>query len=110
MARKIVWTRSVYRDLGREIAYLEEVSPERAARLTKAVFEAARTLQRFPNRGRKVPELEDSGPRELLIGSTHRLIYRVAEDSIRILRLLAAVQDFSEAWEAEPERPDDPGM
>lgn len=110
MARKIVWTRSVYRDLGRETAYLEEVAPNQAVRLTKSVFATARSLQTFPNRGRKVPELEDSEHRELLIGSTHRLIYRVGEDAIRILRLLPCAQDFPQAWESEPERPDDPGL
>ena len=89
---------------------MEEVSPKRAAVLTRAVFAAARTLQRFPNRGRLVPELLETGPREILIGSTHRLIYRVAEDSIRILRLLACAQDFPEAWAGEPEQPEDPGL
>lgn len=83
------------------VDHIEQDSPYYAARFTQSVFNAARSLQDLPERGRKVPELDPSDYRQLLIGANYRLIYRVDTRTVRIARLLHVKQNFPDAWKSD---------
>jgi plasmid stabilization system protein ParE len=58
------------------IAYIHQDSPANAQRVLLAALDAAASLDTLAERGRVVPELEDSHVRELLVLG-YRLLYRV---------------------------------
>ena len=58
-----------------------------SARLIEQAREAARSLRKFPNRGRVVPEAHDQSVREPVVKS-HRLIYEIRPDQIVILAFI----------------------
>ncbi len=57
------------------------------------LFDAAKALGRFPNRGRRVPELDRADLRELIYG-TYRVIYRVESKRVSILTVRHARRRF----------------
>lgn len=77
--------------------HVERDSPAAASQLVRAAFEAAASLATFPDRGRFVPELNDSLHRELFVGR-YRLIYRAASDRISIVAFVHGARDFRSWW------------
>ncbi|MBY9005983.1 MAG: type II toxin-antitoxin system RelE/ParE family toxin [Candidatus Lokiarchaeota archaeon] len=51
-------------------------------------------LRSFPQLGRKVPELDDPNIRELILRN-YRLIYRIFEEKIQIIRILHGSRMFN---------------
>ena len=70
MARRVVWTALAQRDLGATADYISADSPRYAAALVREVRDAARSLRRFAERGRIVPEFNDSVFVNCLYGAT----------------------------------------
>ncbi len=58
--------------------------PEAARRWADGLFDAAKALVDFPQRGRRVPELNRPEYREVLYGR-YRGIYRVADQRVNIV-------------------------
>jgi toxin ParE1/3/4 len=56
---------------------------------------AARSLRRFPRRGRAVPEIDDPAVRELFV-KQYRLIYEVLPGRVVILAFLHGARRFPE--------------
>ena len=100
MARTVVWAQRARSDLRLAVTYILNDSPEAASSFAFAVTEAARSLSSLSERGRVVPELGESGGRELLLGR-YRLIYEVLGDRVAIVRLIHASRDFERAWRNE---------
>lgn len=76
MASRIKWTGSAWQELEHAADYIAQDSPRYAAAFVDEVRSAARSLRRFPNRGRVVPEVGDESVRELFVKS-YRLIYEI---------------------------------
>jgi plasmid stabilization system protein ParE len=76
------------------IAYIHQDSPANAQRVLLAALDAAASLDTLAERGRVVPELEDSHVRELLVLG-YRLLYRVSASSVTVVAFLRGVRDFS---------------
>lgn len=88
MAR-IVWAEPAIHDL-REIAeYIELDSPKAAKALIQEVFTAIDSLERFPNSGRKPPEIKGSMYRAKIIGPC-RVFYRQSHGDILIVYVMRA--------------------
>lgn len=106
MARRVAWTETAWRDLERAGDYIAEDSPGYAATLVRHIRDRARSLEELAERGRIVPELDDPGVRELLVGS-YRLIYEASEESVHVLGLIHGARDLGALWDKESRsRPD----
>jgi plasmid stabilization system protein ParE len=79
MAYEVAWAESAIVSLIDAIEYIARDSPSYAAAFAVRAERAAASLDIFPDRGRRVPELNDPAVRELSITS-HRLIYRVGRN------------------------------
>ncbi|MCF6227274.1 MAG: type II toxin-antitoxin system RelE/ParE family toxin [Planctomycetes bacterium] len=80
-----------YTDLARReihsyVAYISEENPEAAKKWAKQVKAKIEGLQVFPRMGHVVREIDDNEVVETVVHS-HRIIYRIAEDRIEVLRV-----------------------
>lgn len=87
MARAIVWSPESRADLRQIEAYIAASSPLNAQRVIERIREAATKLVDFPYAARMVPELQDAERRETFVHE-YRLMYRVEDDTIHILRVV----------------------
>lgn len=71
-----------------------------ARSVLEQVLAAARSLESLAERGRVVPELEDSTVREVFV-YRYRLMYRITDDSVSIVAFIHGARDF-ERWRSEP--------
>ena len=76
--------------------------PTYASRFIHALISATSKLQTLPHCGRMVPELEDSGLREVLY-QNYRIVYRTSagEDTVEILAVIHGARDLKKAITAE---------
>lgn len=89
---RIVWTAPARQDLRSHVLYVAERNPDAARKLQASVRHAVETLADHPNRGRPG---RFEGTRELVIvGYPYLVVYRVREESVRILRVLHGAQDW----------------
>ena len=90
---RIVWTDSAWQELDDAASFIARVSPRYAATLTDEARSAARSLRKFPRRGRMVPEIGDETIREIFVKS-YRLIYEIRELEIVVLAFLHGARRF----------------
>lgn len=83
MAFRVVWSPRAADDVEAIARYISADSPAYARAVVRRIIELTRTLRRFPQSGRKVPELDDENVRELMAYS-YRIIYQVEEERVII--------------------------
>lgn len=98
--RRVVWTDEARRGLEEAVEFLARSSPTAAIRLLDAALDAAASLGTLSERGRLVPELRESGVREIFV-QTYRLMYEARPVEVRIIAFLHAARDFARWWEAQ---------
>ena len=89
---RVRWTLTAADDLQDIANYLFEKTPQNAARLIREIYGAPSSLKNFPKRGRagKKP-----GTRELVLPSLpYVIVYQVRGDSVNIVRVLHASQEW----------------
>ena len=64
--------------------YIAQDNIDAAIKWIKSIIDAVEKLNNFPEIGRKVPEIDRSNIREILI-KNYRIIYRLSKDKISIL-------------------------
>jgi addiction module RelE/StbE family toxin len=87
VARPVVWSNPAVDDLEAAVAFVAHDSEAYARSLAQLAVDAAESLQRFPNRGHRLPDSKLSRFRELIIGS-YRLVYVVERDRVLIVAVL----------------------
>jgi addiction module RelE/StbE family toxin len=87
MARRVVWSAAANADLDDIDHYISGNSASGAQRVLERLRGAAGRIKDFPFAARMVPELGDPVRREIFVYE-YRLIYRVEDDYIRILRVV----------------------
>jgi plasmid stabilization system protein ParE len=98
MARTVIWTEAALLDLDEAAEFIARDSKSYAAAFVREARQAARSLKRFAERGRIVPELGEPEIRELYI-RRYRLIYKIdATNKIYIVRFIHGARDFSALW------------
>jgi plasmid stabilization system protein ParE len=97
VARTIVWARAALDDLDAALEFVAGVSESFASTLAQDARDASRSLSRFAERGRVVPEVGHSQLRELFVRE-HRMIYRVEEVRVTIVAFFHGRRDFETAW------------
>ena len=96
----IAWSKNALHDLENIRTYIAIDSTVYADRQIAKLIQSTETAASFPLSGRRVPEAQDDGVRELLVGN-YRVIYRVEEHQISIVTVVHAGRDLTQA-EAKP--------
>jgi toxin ParE1/3/4 len=65
-------------------AYIAHDKPSAARNWVAAIFNTVKKLEKFPELGRKVPEINRNNIREIIF-KNYRIIYRVEKEQISIL-------------------------
>ena len=86
------WTQEAAADLEHIADYLFEHTPEHAAPLVRALYDAPGTLLTFPNRGRLGKK---EGTRELVMSPLpYIVVYTVRADAVYVIRILHGAQQW----------------
>jgi plasmid stabilization system protein ParE len=81
---RIVWSPLALERIGEIAAHIAQDNPEAARLWVEDIFASVQNLVRFPESGRRVPEVRRNDLRELVMGN-YRLIYRVRGEEIAVL-------------------------
>ncbi len=100
MARKVDWSFEATTDLESLAVYIARDSAFYATAFVQEILMAGRSLDRFAERGRIVPELAQTNIRELLVRE-YRLIYTIEESRVVILGLIHGKRDLKRLWKEE---------
>jgi toxin ParE1/3/4 len=86
----VVWQASALADIRRILDYIAAENPAAARRIAQELVLAGDSLELFPQRGRAglVP-----GTRELVAIRPYVVVYEVAAENVRILRIWHSAQD-----------------
>jgi len=90
---RVVWSPLAITRAAEAAGYIAQDRPGAAERWVKNLFDTVRSLSRFPERGRQVPEVGRSDIREILYGE-YRVIYRVEARRIAILTVRHGRRQF----------------
>jgi plasmid stabilization system protein ParE len=97
--REIVWAQSARDALDDVITYIAQDSQQASVRVLEAALEAAARLATLSDRGRVVPETNDSSIREVFV-FRYRLMYRVEHERVVIVAFVHGTRDFA-TWRRE---------
>ena len=95
MGWRVRWTTPAWRDVEEVARFIARDSPRYAVVLQREAQAAARSLREFAQRGRVVPERSDERLRELIVGRSYRLIYRIAgDDEVHVIAFVNSARDL----------------
>lgn len=90
---KIVWTDEAIDDLKSIHDYISKDSINNAIRFSNKILDKTDVLINFPKSGRIVPEFGSESIRELIEGN-YRIIYKMEDSLISIIRIHHSSQQF----------------
>jgi toxin ParE1/3/4 len=90
----VIWSVPAQLDLHAIHDYIAIESRYYAIKVIEEIVELSETIEFFPERGRIVPEYEDSTVRELFLYS-YRLIYEIRKKDAYILAVIHGTRDIS---------------
>ena len=93
---RVLWTRPAREDLQEIREFIARDSPHYARLTVTRLVRAVGRLRDHPLSGRIVPELGRSTIREVIKGN-FRIVYRVGPETVEILAVVHAAQDFPNA-------------
>jgi len=93
MARRIVWTNDAVKDIEESWEYISRDSSVYAIQFVQHIRRAVRGLIQFPYKARPLHESGRDDLRELIAGN-YRVIFRVSEKRLTILRILHSSRDL----------------
>ncbi|MDR3199319.1 MAG: type II toxin-antitoxin system RelE/ParE family toxin [Planctomycetaceae bacterium] len=90
---KVVWTDQAIKQVNQIAEYIALESSNQAHRIVKLIFDTTKRLEKFPEVGAVVPELEDQTIREVLVYS-YRIIYQwfKKDREVRVLGVIHAAR------------------
>ena len=81
---KVVWTEQAWERLLEIEQFIGRDDPRAATRFVDRLIERGDGLADHPEQGRHLPELPESGLRELIVGN-YRIVYRRTQEAIEVL-------------------------
>lgn len=81
---KVRWTDQAFERLAEIETFIVRDDPEAAVRLVDRLIDRVEALPRHPDRGRRLPEIPESGLREIVVGN-YRIVYRRGSRAIEVL-------------------------
>ena len=95
MGWRVIWTTPAWSDVEEAARFIARDSPRYAIVLQREAQSAAKSLRQFARRGRTVRERDDERLRELIVGKSYRLIYKlVADEEIHIIAFVHGARDI----------------
>jgi len=91
---RIVWSPLALERIGEIASYIAQDNPEAARLWVEDIFASVKNLSRFPESGRRVPEVRRKDLRELVMGN-YRVIYGVLGSDQDIILFLQQFLVFS---------------
>ncbi len=91
----IIWSPLAVDRLAEVAGYIAQDNPTAAEKWVSDIFKRVENLQRFPEIGRKVPELSRHDIREILL-KNYRIIYRIENKQLSILTIRHCKQILTE--------------
>ena len=92
MAR-LIWTEPALQDLEEIAEYIALDDTSAAKRLVSKVFTVMEKLEKYPNSGRRPPELKRMQYREKIVGPC-RIFYRVEKESVFVLYIMRGEREL----------------
>ncbi|WP_249870643.1 type II toxin-antitoxin system RelE/ParE family toxin [Oceanobacillus saliphilus] len=89
------WAESAVKDLEQICDYIAKDSEIYAKVFARRVIDTLEATATFPYSGRMVPEMKNEIIREKIL-TNHRLIYRIQEESIEVIRIIQSAKDFKD--------------
>ena len=90
---KIIWAISALEDIDSIAQFIERDSVDQAALFVTRVLEMVDRLEKFPQSGRIIPEINDVHCREILYGA-YRIMYHLNEKEIWITGVLHGAKNW----------------
>jgi len=87
VAQRVVWSPRAIADVEAIASYIASDSPSYANAVVRRIVTLAGTLSEFPLLGRKVPEFDDDGIREL-IAYSYRISYLVEPTEVLVAAIV----------------------
>ena len=78
---KIIWAPTALKDIEAIAKYIERDSIDQSALFVTRIIAMVDQLERFPQSGRIIPEINDSYCREIIYGA-YRVMYRIVQQEI----------------------------
>ena len=97
--RRVGWTDEARFALDEAVSYIARDSVQGAQAVLEEVLSAADSLSTLPERGRMVPERDESNIREVFVRQ-YRLMYQVRGSKVLVLAFLHGARDY-EKWRSE---------
>jgi addiction module RelE/StbE family toxin len=98
---KIRWTEKASSHLQAIHEYISKDSRTYATRFIKSLIKATEKLETMPRCGRKLPEIENHGFREVIY-QNYRIVYRIMEnDDVEILAVVHGAREFKTVFREE---------
>jgi toxin ParE1/3/4 len=89
----VIWTEPALENLDDIAEYIALHNATAAKKLVKTVFQKVERLEKFPESGRKPPEMETFNYREVVVNPC-RVFYRVDNDNVYILHVMRQEQQL----------------
>jgi len=83
---KVTWTEQAWERLLEIERFVARDDPRAAARLVDKLIDRGDALAEHPERGRRLPELPESGLRELIVHN-YRIVYRRTPKAVEMLTI-----------------------
>ena len=93
---KVVWAPRAEKQVDEAMAYLDRVGVDVAQAWLGRLLERVAALTRFPDVGRRVPELDRDDVREIIVGP-YRVVYRRRTDIVQVVGVHHHARDFLRA-------------
>lgn len=94
---RIIWSARAARDLKTIQRVIADDKIEASLRFIQKVKKSVEALQKFPLRGRAVPELSRNDIREIIVGN-YRIVYKTKNKTIFVLTIFVARRSWQDAW------------
>ena len=87
----IIWAPSALGDMESIAEYIGRDSVDQASLFVERIVEMTDRLEKFPQSGRVIPEINDRYCREIIYGA-YRIMYRIHKTEIRITGIVHAAR------------------
>ena len=94
---KVVWTRTAQEDLEEIGDYIANDSLSYARKVVKELIARVKILKTHPLIGRVIPERPDHPNQRELIEGNYRIMYKIEEAEVFILRVLHSFRRFPDS-------------
>lgn len=91
---KVEWSERAHAQVNEIVRYKARLDPDKALSWMNKIYDLSYELERFPEMGRMIPELQNPALPELIFEREYRLVYRVTANEVQVLAVRHAHQNL----------------